>query len=278
MMPKKESLSIIVTSYQNGPVLKLCLKSLVEETEKLSKQAGIDSEIIVIDSQAGEKTRDVVKSFILANKHIAYCPFAENVGFAKLVNKGVAESRGEYLLILNCDIIMTKGSLGKMLRYVKEHKDVGILGPRLLNFDGSPQNSAFHFYTPLLILYRRTLLGKTSWGKKKLQEFVINVESKTKPVSINGWLMGSAMMLRKDNLEKVGLMDERYFMYFEDVDWCRRFREQGFKIVYFPKAALFHYHGKQSATRHFWEVLFNKMTVVHITSAIKYFWKFRKIS
>jgi N-acetylglucosaminyl-diphospho-decaprenol L-rhamnosyltransferase len=179
-------------------------------------------------------------------------------------------------LILNSDIILTEGSLKKMLEHLKSNPKVGILGPKLLNFDGTPQASAFHFYTPLIILYRRTLLGKTPWGKKKLADFVINLESKTKPVSIDGWLMGSALMLRRDNLEKVGLMDERYFMYFEDVDWCRRFKEQGFDIVYFPKVTLFHYHGKQSTLRHFWEVIFNKFTVIHITSAIKYFWKFRK--
>ena len=84
-------------------------------------------------------------------------------------------------------------------------------------------------------------------------------------------------MVSRDNMEKIGLMDERYFMYFEDVDWSRRFREAGFEIVYFPKTTLFHYHGKQSTIRHFWEALFNKYTAIHITSAVKYFWKFRKI-
>jgi len=273
---EKIYLSIIVTSYQNAAVLELCLKSVIEETKRFKKEAGISSEIIVVDSKAGEKTRDVVKKFILENNFITYCPFSENVGFAKLVNKGIKEGEGKILLILNCDIILTKGSLRKMFEYTENNPRLGVLGPKLLNFDGSPQPSAFHFYTPLLILYRRTFLGKTAWGKKKLKDFVINTESKTLATSIDGWLMGSALMLRKDNVEKVGLMDERYFMYFEDVDWCRRFREKGLKVVYFPKAALFHYHGKQSATRHFWDALFNKMTVIHITSAVKYFWKFRK--
>lgn len=274
----KIDLSIIVTSYQNAAVLDLCLKSIVRETKILAKKKKVQSEIIVVDSEAGEKTRDVAKKYILAQEHesIIYCPFSDNIGFPKLVNKGVKESQGNYILILNSDIILTEGSLEKMLKYLKTYKKTGILGPKLLNFDGSPQASAFHFYTPLIILYRRTLLGKTPWGKKKLAEFVVNVEKETEPVNIDGWLMGSALMLRRKNLEQVGLMDERYFMYFEDVDWCRRFRDKGFNIVYFPKTTLFHYHGKQSATRHFWEVLFNKMTVIHISSAIKYFWKFRQ--
>jgi len=283
---KKIDLSIIVTSYQNAAVLDLCLKSIIEEINRLRKKEELRSEVIVVDSEATAKTRDVAKKYILTfesdkqpnHQSVLYCPFAKNIGFPKLVNKGIKESRGDYLLILNSDIILTRGSLFKMLSYLRQNPRVGILGPKLLNFDGSPQASAFHFYTPLLILYRRTILGKTPWGKKKLQEFVINLESEKEPVSINGWLMGSAHMLRRDNLDKVGPMDERYFMYFEDVDWCRRFRENGFDIVYFPQAALFHYHGKQSTTRHFWEALFNKFTVIHITSAVKYFWKFRKTS
>ena len=87
--------------------------------------------------------------------------------------------------------------------------------------------------------------------------------------------MGSALLLRRDNLEKIGPMDDRYFMYFEDVDWCRRFIDAGYEVVYFPKSALFHYHGKQSATRHFWDALFNRMTLIHIQSAVQYFMKFR---
>jgi len=268
-------LSIIVTSYQNAAVLDLCLKSIVDETKNCEKE-GYRSEIIIVDGEAGEKTQDVAKKHILKNQSITYCPFSKNIGFPKLVNKGIKESHGNYILILNSDIILTGGSLKKMLEYLKNNPGVGILGPKLLNFDGSPQDSAFHFYSPSIILYRRTFLGKTPWGRKKLRDFVINIKSNTEPTSFDGWLMGSALMLRKDNLDKVGLMDERYFMYFEDVDWCRRFREKGYEIVYFPKATLFHYHGKQSATRHFWEVVFNKMTVIHITSAIKYFWKFRK--
>jgi len=275
---EKIDLSIIVTTYQNAAVLDLCLKSIVDETRRIYKTGKVRSEVIVVDSEAGEKTRDVVKKYLLDNESIIYCPFSQNMGFPKLVNKGLKESGGSYILILNSDIILTEKSLSDMLRYLKTHRKTGILGPKLLNFDGSPQPSAFHFYTPLIILYRRTLLGKTPWGRKKLAEHVIDLSAETEPTEINGWLMGSALMVRRDNMEKVGLMDERYFMYFEDVDWSRRFKEKGFKIIYFPPVTLFHYHGKQSTTRHFWQAIFNKYTAIHIVSALKYFWKFRQNS
>ncbi len=278
-MRKKDGslLSVVVVSFKNAPVLELCIDSIIKESKNLLEKAKMSLEVLVVDSEKTEKTRDVAKKFVLRGDPVRYFPFDYNTGFSKSVNKGISESRGDFLLILNYDIILTEGALFKMVEIVKKDKKIGILGPRLLNFDGSPQSSAFHFYTPSVIIYRRTPLGRTAWGKKKLNDFIIQMDGKKdKPVSINGWLMGSALMLRKDNLDKVGAMDERYFMYFEDVDWCRRFKEKGYKIVYFPGASLFHYHGKQSATKHLWEALLNKMTLVHIESAVKYFWKFRK--
>lgn len=272
----KFDISFIVVSFKNAAILNLCVKSILEELTILKKKSGIRGEILVVDSLAGEKTRDVAKKYMSENRPVRYFPFKENTGFSKAVNKGIEKSRGDLLFILNSDIILTEGSLWPMINYMRKNKKIGILGPKLLNFDGSPQPSAFHFYTPEIILYRRTFLGKLKFGKKKLKNFVIDTKkTKNCPLSINGWLMGSALLLRRDNLEKVGPMDDRYFMYFEDVDWCRRFIDAGYEIIYFPQSALFHYHGKQSATRHFWDALFNRMTLIHIQSAVKYFWKFR---
>ncbi len=272
----KFDISFIVVSFKNAAILNLCVKSILEELTILKKKSGIRGEILVVDSLAGEKTRDVAKKYMSENRPVRYFPFKENTGFSKAVNKGIEKSRGDLLFILNSDIILTEGSLWPMINYMRKNKKIGILGPKLLNFDGSPQPSAFHFYTPEIILYRRTFLGKLKFGKKKLKNFVIDTKkTKNCPLSINGWLMGSALLLRRDNLEKVGPMDDRYFMYFEDVDWCRRFIDAGYEIIYFPQSALFHYHGKQSATKHFWDALFNRMTLIHIQSAVKYFWKFR---
>lgn len=269
-------ISFIVVSFKNAAILDLCVKSILEEVSGSGKDKKIRGEVLIVDSMAGEKTRDVAKKYILDRKPVRYFPFRENSGFSRAVNKGIEKSRGKLLFILNSDIILTEKSLRPMMEYAQSHKKTGILGPKLLNFDGSPQPSAFHFYTPEIILYRRTFLGKTGFGRRKLKEFVINTSRvKSKPFSINGWLMGSALLLRRDNLEKIGPMDDRYFMYFEDVDWCRRFIDAGYEVVYFPKSALFHYHGKQSATRYFWDALFNRMTLIHIQSAVQYFMKFR---
>jgi GT2 family glycosyltransferase len=90
------------------------------------------------------------------------------------------------------------------------------------------------------------------------------------------WVTGAAMMVRRQAIEKVGLMDERYFFYFEDVDWCRRFWQSGWRVVYFPEAQMTHYHTRESAEKTGLWSLTSKMTRVHIRSGIKYFWKYRR--
>jgi hypothetical protein len=266
MKKNKFDLTIIVCAYKNVNVLKLCLKAL---KEKISSR--LKCEIIVVDIDAIEPIRDLVLDEF---PEFIYFPIDKNLGFAKSLNRGIKKSKADIILSLNPDIVIKKNAVEKMYDYVKDHPQVGLAGPKLLNFNGTKQDSCFTFYTPYTILYRRTFLGKTGFGKKALREFVINLDNK-KPTSFKGWLMGSALMLRRDNLEKVGPMDERYFMYFEDVDWCRRFYEQGYDIVYIPTSEMFHYHGKMSASKSFWNLIFNKMAYIHFLSSIKYFLKFK---
>lgn len=258
--------SIVIVAYKNAAILKLCLDSL-------SKNLGdeISSEVIVVENDAHEEIRDLVMEFD-GNK--TYIPFDKNVGFACALNAGMRRAKGKAVLALNPDIVITKGAVERLYRYVIDHPSAGIVGPMLLNFNGSRQPSCFKFYTPATIIYRRTLLGKTFFGKKSLQDFIIKTQD-DHPENITGWLMGSALMIRSDNLERIGLMDERYFMYFEDVDWCRRFYEAGLKVVYFPESKMFHYHGKQSATKNIISVFSNRITLVHLLSGFKYFVKFR---
>ena len=95
----------------------------------------------------------------------------------------------------------------------------------------------------------------------------------TEPLEVD-WLMGSAMMVRKGDLDKVGGFDERYFMYFEDVDWARRFWENGLKVVYYPKVTMYHHHFQSSKKKSILSSAFNKYARIHVQSALKYFKKF----
>jgi GT2 family glycosyltransferase len=262
-------LSIIVTSYKNPSVLRLCLESLKKNI--LSE----NHEILVLDSATEEDTEMMMREEF---PEIKFYPHEKNLGFAKLVNEGLKNSRGKYILILNADIIIERRSADILIEQIKKDPSIGIIGPKLLNFDGKTQPSCFRFYSPLVILYRRTSLGKMKFAKKRIDNFLY----KDKDLQICqevDWIMGSAIMTSRSAAEKIGPMEENFgFMYFEDVDWCRRFWEEGLKIVYYPAVKMFHYHGKGSASQGALKaVILNKLTREHIKSAVKYFWKyFRK--
>lgn len=259
-------LSIVITSYRNPELLKLCLDSV--------KKYGVFSEreIIVADSASEEDTEIMMRE---EYPDVKFFPFKKNAGFQALLEKGIKACQGEYLLLINGDIIVSKGAIEKLISYLRENPDTGIVGPRLLNFNETLQYSCFRFYKPLTIIYRRTFLGRFRFAQSHLNWFLMKDYDHEKPKEVD-WLMGSALLISKKAIEKVGLMDTRFFMYMEDVDWCRRFWENGFKVVYYPFAKMYHYHGKGSAKGGlFRSLFFNQLTRVHILSAVKYFWKYR---
>ncbi len=257
-------LSIIIVNYKTPALLKLCIKSIQESL------LNIPYEIVVVDSATQEESEELIRFDF---PEVIFLPFKENVGYAKAVNAGVKIAKGDPVLILNPDIIVTKDSIKKMVEFMNSYPKVGILGPQLINFDGTTQDSCYRFVTPEIILYRRTFLGRFPWAKKKVVHYLMkdwNHKSK-KEVS---WLLGAALMVSRAALDKVGLMDERFFLYFEDVDWCRRFWQAGFKVVYFPYAKMYHYHQRSSAAHRGLLGVFDKATRIHIHSAIKYFQKY----
>ncbi len=252
-------LSIIIINYKTPEILDLCVKSLK------SSIAGLRYEIIVVDVESDYKTEYFIRESF---PEIIFIPIEKNVGYSKSVNAGIKKISidSKYILILNADIIAEKSAVNKLCAFMENNPETGIVGPQLLNFNNTSQNSYFKFYTPKIILYRRTALKNYSFAKKALDDFLMS-ESDYNLTQPADWLMGSALLIRRSALEKTGIMDERFFMYFEDVDWCRRFWNNGYRVVYFPGAKMKHYHGKQSSES-------KKYAIIHIISAIKYFIKY----
>lgn len=260
-------LSIIITHHRAPVLLKLCLKSITENIGDLKR------EIIVVDSQSEEETRDIIEEKFPGAKII---PFSKNLGYAKIVNKGIEASRGEYLLILNADIIVDKEAIPEMLKYMEEHQRAGIVGPRLLGFNNVVQNSCFRFPDWGTIIARRTFVGKLDWGKRKIENFLNKADANGLPQKVD-WLQGSAMLARRTAVESVGPLDERFFMYFEDTDWCRRFWQNNWEVIYLPTSRMYHYYYRVSKKMGgLLDIFFNKYTRLHLISAAKYFWKYRK--
>lgn len=264
-------LSVIVNHYRTPEILKICLESV----KRNLKDSPFEWELIVTDSATIEKTSEMMEEFF---PDAVFIPAKENIGFGKSINIAIGKARGEYLFIVNADMIIEEaGAIEKLLSCIEKNKDVGMAGPKLLNVNNTVQQSCFRFYRPITVMARRTFLGRTSFGKKILNDFlmkdVFDSKEVSEPIPVD-WLMGSAMMVRRSDLDKVGLFDGRFFMYFEDVDWSRRFWESGLKVMYFPGAKMYHYHFQSSKKKSLFDSLFNKYARIHINSALKYFKKY----
>lgn len=265
---KGKELTIAINGYRSPDILRLCLESVFREMTG----TGIDYEVLVADSATEEDTETLMREQF---PQVRFFSFKENVGFKTLVNTSITEAYGEYIFLINSDILLSPGAVPNMLQYLKEHPEIGLLGPKQYNFNGSLQQSCFHFYRPETILYRRTWLGRLPFGKRHLRWFTLANENLNVATPVD-WIIGSALLVSKAKAEQVGPLDTRFFMYMEDVDWCRRFWEHGLKVVHYPDAFVYHYHGKGSAKGGFLgSLLFNRLTWYHIESALRYFWKYR---
>ncbi|HCJ45762.1 MAG: glycosyltransferase family 2 protein [Candidatus Moranbacteria bacterium] len=265
-MDTKE-LTIAINGYRSPELLRLCLRSVEEHLS----HSGVDFEVIVTDSATEEDTEILMREEFSSAR---FFPFKENVGFKTLINTSLHEARGKYIFLINSDIVLTKDTFPSMLEYLKSHPSIGIIAPKQLNFNGTLQKSCYRFYKLQTILYRRTWIGKLPFAKKHLHWFLMSDYDHKTPKTVD-WVIGSSMLVSKENAKKVGPMDSRFFMYMEDVDWCRRFWEQGLEVVYYPEAIVYHYHAKGSARGGFFgSLLFNRLTWYHIQSAYIYFVKY----
>ena len=259
-------LSIVILNYKMKGLVKNCLKTIYEQS------FDFDFEIIVVDNASKDKIEEELKD---NHRKVRFVKAKRNNGFGSGINLGLNEVKGEYVLILNPDIHLLQGSVEKMLNYLKQNKKVGLVAPKLLNPDRTLQYTCYkwhNFWTPI---YRRTFLGKLPWAKKDLDEFLMMDWDHNETRTVD-WVQGSCMLIPKAVLDKVGHFDERFFMYFEDTDLCRRIKLAEYAITYLAQAEVIHFHRRQSAEGGVFSILFNKMTRTHIFSWLKYFYKWRK--
>ncbi|MFZ1654974.1 MAG: glycosyltransferase family 2 protein [Candidatus Moraniibacteriota bacterium] len=260
--------SIAVNSYRSPELLRLGLQAIRRELTG----AAFTYEVLVVDSATEEDTEMLLREEF---PEVRFFPHAENVGFGRLINTSIQESVGRYMFFINADIILRPDTLSTLLAYARTHPNVGLIGPKQLNFNGSLQSTCLRFYRPMTILYRRTWLKHLPFGQRHLDWFTMSDFDHISERDVD-WIMGSALFVSREAAEAVGPMDSRFFMYMEDVDWCRRFWEHGFRVVYVPTASVYHYHAKGSAKGGFFRSLLgNRLTWYHIESALRYFYKYR---
>ncbi|PVZ42364.1 glycosyltransferase family 2 protein [Pseudomonas sp. CC120222-01a] len=192
-----------------------------------------------------------------------------NVGFGRANNQLVAHLQGKYALLLNTDAFVAEDSLQKTVDYMEAHPECGILGVRLVGRDGDLQPSCRYFPTPLNVFVGRTGLGRFFPGLKMVDEMDWDHAS----VRECDWLPGCFYLVRREVLDQVGLFDPRYFLYYEEVDHCKRVKAAGWKVVYFPDTTVVHIGGESSKSVAELEAASRQISGYQIESELLYFRK-----
>lgn len=228
-------LSIIIVSWNVRDLLRQCLTSIDNERGELNL------EVIVVDSASVDGTPDMVTADF---PWVVLLAQGQNVGFPRGNNIGLKHARGRLLFLLNPDTIVKGDALMQMVDYMQNNADVGVLGPRLRYPDGAIQSSKRRFPTVVTGFFESTWLEP--WAPKAVIERYQAQDLADDRVADVDWVMGAALMVRRAVVEQVGPMDEEYFMYSEELDWCRRIKDAGWRVVYYPRAEIVHYEGKSS--------------------------------
>ncbi len=228
-------------------------------------------EYFLVNNNPGDETSTFVRARF---PWVTVIDAPRNVGFGAGHNLAFARASGEYLMLLNPDLTVFAGEMEKFLAFADAHPEIGIFGPRVLNPNRTIQRTFHRFHTPLIPVYRRTFLHRTSVGRRAIAWFFMEDTDATSVQDVDG-IFGAAMLIRADALAAIGFFDERFFMYFEDVDLCRRAWMHGWRVCYAPIAEFVHYHQRESNVRHWWQAFGNRLSRAHVASAIQYFWKYR---
>lgn len=225
----KPEISVIVVSYNTREVLRNCLESLYDSNNKAN------FELIVVDNNSKDDTVGYLDEMVKKKNNLTIIKNDSNAGFAKATNQGIRAAKGKRVLLLNSDTLVFKETLKKLINFSKKFKDRAILAPQLLNDDGTVQASCFRFPT-IKGAVAEFWLGK----KNKFSKYAPKATSST----IVDAAVGAALLIPKKIIDKVGLLNEKYFMYFEDIDYCKRADKLGFKVVYLPSVSITHLHGE----------------------------------
>lgn len=257
------NVTVSIVNWNTKDELRDCLRSVLA-------QRGVETEVIVVDNASADGSAQMVQdefadqAILIAN--------TSNIGFGAGHNQAMRIARGEYVFLLNPDgRLIEPDALRRMVVYLEGNPGVGVLGPRIVNPDGSLQFSARRFPTMLAAAFRHTLWGKLFPNNRFVRGYMMTdwAHDRTKEVD---WISGAAMMLRRAMLDQVGLMDEGYFMYCEDVDLCKRAGMRGWKVIYYPEVTVSHRIGAASDQNPV------EMIKQHHKSMLRYYLKFNRFS
>jgi N-acetylglucosaminyl-diphospho-decaprenol L-rhamnosyltransferase len=260
-------LSILIVNYNGGALLDRCLQSLRDAAPACAVET-----ILVDNASADGSGERAAKDF----PEVHVVRNAENVGLSKAFNQALAQARGEFLLSLDNDTRVQPGALQGMMDALADRR-VGAAGGMLLNPDGTPQKTARNFPSALNAVFGRRSLVTRLWpGNPVSRRYLMEAELEkgTEPYSV-GWVSTAALMVRRDVVDVAGGLDEGFFVYWTDADWCARIRDAGYDIRAVPAARVIHdenLKGKRRARRS------TRMVIDFHKGAYRYYWKHRAAS
>ena len=241
-------LSVIIVSWNVRDLLRRCLLAIGSSRGISPEEKAI--EVIVVDNGSRDGSPEMIAAEF---PEVRLIQNADNRGFTAANNQGLALSHGRKLVLLNPDTEVVTDALAMMAAYMEAHPGVGALGPQLRYPDGSLQSSRRRFPTLSTAIVESTVLQEW-WRDNRILRRYYMTDTPDDAVQTVDWVVGACLMVRREAFEQVGGLDEGFFMYSEELDWCHRLRDAGWKIVYLPTAAVIHHEGKSSeqvvAARH----------------------------
>jgi GT2 family glycosyltransferase len=229
-------LSVTICSWNTCADLRECLSSLD------AVKGEVSLEVIVWDNASSDDSASMVEEEF---PWVRVFRSETNLGFGGGHNSAMREATGEYLMPLNSDAVVHEGALFKIVQHLKQNTDVGIVGPKLLNPDGSLQYSCRRFPTPLAAVFRNTPLGKIFPNNRFSREYLMQDWPHDTARDVD-WVSGAAFCMTRKCFEATSGFDEQFFMYMEDVDLCYRAHEHGFRVTYLPDALVTHAIGRST--------------------------------
>lgn len=260
----------------------LCKDDILQAVDSLQKDIAncpYQVQITVADNSENKDgiQEDVAKQF----PGVVYVNTGGNIGFGSGNTAGFKTCVARYYFALNRDTIIPENSktIERLIEYMDTHKEIGCIGPKLLNMDGSLQYSCYRFDLPSLIIKPLKQMNwdiKYAWVRRFTDRLLMKDfdHNSARPVD---WVLGAAMVVRKEVVDQIGWFDDRYFMYLEDCDWCHTMWEKGWPVYYVPDIVILHRHARDSAkVPGIFKALFkNKLARIHMKSWLQYLWKWR---
>ena len=253
-------LSIIIITYNSERVIKACLQSVYKNIK------GISFEVLVIDNNSQDSTVEVVKNNF---PQVVLSERAENLGFANGVNYGFKNSTGQSVLLLNPDTVLLGKAVGSLLHVLKNDQKTGIVGGQLLYPDYKIQASFGNYPSSLTELLQALFINKILPFGRYVSYNVFSKYWFSKVLEPD-WVSGGFMMIKREVINQVGLFDEKFFLYLEDIDYCQRARQADWKIVYYPQAKIIHHHMDSSKKDH-------SAVIVSEVNSLMYYFKKNKL-